>query len=233
MHAQERRGGPSRGPRRARLRGGVQDPPGSRVRRIALTGGIATGKSHIRAAFEALGVPTIDSDVLAREAVAPGTPGLAAVVDRFGSEVLDANGALHRQKMAKLVFAHPEARKALEAIVHPHVRQATEKWFASLEPHQHPYAIADIPLLYEVGRERDFDAVIVAACDPETQLRRVMARDGLSEADARQRLAAQLPIEEKIRRADYVIRTDGSFADTDRQVREVVEQHRSRNLFNS
>jgi dephospho-CoA kinase len=195
-----------------------------RVRRIALTGGIATGKSHVRAAFEALGVPTIDSDVLAREAVAPGTPGLAAVVERFGREVLDVNGALHRQKMAKLVFAHPEARKALEAIIHPYVRQATDKWFASLEPHQHPYAIADIPLLYEVGRDRDFDAVIVAACDPDTQVRRVMERDGMSEAEARQRLAAQLPIDEKVGRADHVIRTDGTFDDTERQVRDVYSR---------
>ena len=192
-----------------------------RVRRIALTGGIATGKSHVRARFEALGVPTIDSDALAREAVAPGTPGLAVVVDRFGREVLDANGALDRQKMAKLVFVDPDARKALEAIIHPHVRQATDAWFASLEPHQHPYALADIPLLYEVGRDQDFDSVIVAACDPETQMRRVMKRDGSSEAEARQRLAAQLPIDEKVRLADYVIRTDGSFDDTDRQVRDV------------
>jgi dephospho-CoA kinase len=192
-----------------------------RVRRIALTGGIATGKSHIRARFEALGVPTIDSDVLARDAVAPATPGLAAVVERFGREVLDVSGALHRQKMAKLVFAHPEARKALEAIIHPYVRQAVDEWFASLEPHQHPYALADIPLLYEVGRDQDFGAVIVAACDPETQVRRVMERDGISEAAARQRLAAQLPIEEKVRRADYVIRTDGTVADTEGQVKDV------------
>ena len=216
-----------RGPRRARLRGGVQDPPGSRVRRIALTGGIAAGKSYVRAAFEALGVPTIDSDVLAREAVAPGSPGLAAVVDRFGRDVLDANSALDRQKMAKRVFADPGARKALEAIIHPYVRQAMEQWFASLAPHQHPFAIADIPLLYEVGREGDFDAVIVAACDPETQMRRVMKRDGVSEADARQRLAAQLPIDEKVRRADYVIRTDGSFEDTAVQIRDVHERFAS------
>ena len=123
--------------------------------------------------------------------------------------------------MAKLVFADPDARKALEAIIHPHVRQATDQWFASLEPRQHPYAIADIPLLYEVGRDRDFDAVIVAACDPETQVRRVMQRDGSSEAEARQRLAAQLPIDEKVRRADYVIRTDGPFEETDRQITDV------------
>jgi dephospho-CoA kinase len=194
----------------------------SRVRRIALTGGIATGKSYVRSRFEALGVPTIDSDVLAREAVAPGTDGLRAVVARFGPGVLAADGSLDRAKLAGIVFGDADARRALEAIVHPEVRRVTEAWFASLDPARHPFAIADIPLLYEVGRERDFDRVIVAACDPATQLRRVMHRDGVSEDDARKRLAAQLPIEEKVRRADWVIRTDGTFEETDRQVRAVV-----------
>ncbi len=192
-----------------------------KLRRIALTGGIATGKSDVRSRFEALGVPTIDSDVLARDAVAPGTPVLAAVVSRFGPAILTADGALDRQRLGTIVFADPEARTLLEAIVHPEVRRATELWFASLDPARHAFAIADIPLLYEVGRDRDFDAVIVAACDSEAQLRRMMERDGLSESEARQRLAAQLPIEEKVRRADYVIRTDGTFEATDLQVRGV------------
>jgi dephospho-CoA kinase len=187
-----------------------------------LTGGIATGKSDVRSRFEALGVPTIDSDVLAREAIAPGTAGLAAVVSRFGPDVLNDRGALDRQKVARIVFGDPDARRALEAIVHPHVRRATEAWFDSLDPARHRFAIADIPLLYEVGRDRDFDAAIVVACAPETQLRRVMER-GLSEAEARQRIAAQLPIEEKVRRADYVVWTDGTFEETDRQVRSVFD----------
>ena len=195
--------------------------PEPRVRRVAVTGGIATGKSHVRARFEELGVPTIDSDVLARDAVAPGTPGLAAVVARFGPDVLDAIGALDRHRLAKVVFADPDARRALEAIVHPEVRRATEEWYASIDPGRHPFAIADIPLLYEVERDRDFDLVIVVAAEPATQLRRVMERDNLSESEARQRIAAQLPIDEKVRRADYVIRTDGPVAETDRQVREV------------
>jgi dephospho-CoA kinase len=193
----------------------------SKVRRVALTGGIATGKSHVRAHFDALGVPTIDSDLLAREAVAPGTPGLAAIVERFGGQVVDASGSLDRRKLGSIVFADPAARLDLEAIVHPFVREATERWFRSLDGGGHPFAIADIPLLYEVGRDGDFDAVIVAACEPETQLRRVMARDGVTDAEARQRIAAQIPIQEKIARAGYVIRTDGAFDETERQVREV------------
>ncbi len=204
----------------------MRDVEGAGVRRVALTGGIATGKSHVRARFEAFGVPTIDSDVLAREAVAPGTAGLAAVVNRFGRDVLHSDGTLDREKLAQIVFADPDARRALEAIIHPEVRRATDGWFAALDADRPPYAIADIPLLYEVGRDRDFDAVIVVACDPETQARRVMKRDGVSEADARQRIAAQLPIAQKVRRADYVVRTDGTYEDTNRQVSAVFERLR-------
>ena len=194
------------------------------MRRVALTGGIATGKSHVRGWFEQLGVPTIDADTLAREAVAVGTPGLAAVVDRFGREVLAPSGALDRQKLASVVFMDPVARRDLEAIIHPQVQRATDAWFDALDPARYSVAIADIPLLYEVGRERDFDAVIVTAVDPESQVRRVMDRDGATEEDARRRLAAQLPIAEKVKRADFVIRTDGTFEQTQEQVRSVLEQ---------
>src|SRR5687767_8343110 len=145
--------------------------------------------------------------------------GLAAVVDRFGPDVLLPSGALDRTKLGRIVFADDEARAALEAIIHPEVREATEQWFALLDPASQRFAIAEIPLLYETGRDRDFDEVIVVAADPETQLRRVMERDGLTEHEARQRLAAQLPIAEKVAKADYVIRTDGTHDETDDQVR--------------
>ena len=194
------------------------------MRRIALTGGIATGKSHVRARFEDLGVPTIDSDVLAHQAVAPGSAGLAAVVARFGPDVLDSQGQLDRKRMANIVFSNPLARKTLEAIIHPEVQRETNAWFAGLDSRRHPFAIADIPLLYEVNRDRDFDAVIVVACDPQTQLQRVMARDALSEAEAQRRIRAQLPIEDKIRRADFVIHTGGSIEDTNRQVDRLAGQ---------
>jgi dephospho-CoA kinase len=187
------------------------------VQRIGLTGGIATGKSHVRGRFENLGIPTIDSDVLAREALAPRSAGIAAVAERFGRKVFKGDGSLDRDALAKIVFSDPESRKALEAIVHPYVRRRTDEWFATLDVRRHPYAIADIPLLYEVKRESDFDGVIVVACSPEIQLRRLLDRD-ISKPEALQRLAAQLPLDDKIARADYVIRTDGSFEETDRQV---------------
>ena len=187
-----------------------------------MTGGIATGKSYVRARFEALGVPTSDADVIARAVVAPGTPGFEEVVRTFGREILDGSGAIDRKRLGAIVFADPSKRQALEAIVHPAVRAATDAWFASLPP-ETPFAISDIPLLYETGRDRDFDRVIVVAASPETQMRRVVERDRLTEPEARQRLAAQLPIDEKVTRADYVIRTEGSFEDTNQQVRSVFD----------
>jgi len=198
-----------------------------RVRRVGLTGGIATGKSHVRARLESLGVPTVDADRLARDAVAPGSAGLAAVVRRFGTEVCDADGTLNRKKVGAIVFHDPQARRDLEQIVHPYVRERTERWFSSLDPERVPFAVADIPLLFEAHREPDFDAVIVTACEPATQLHRLMVRDGLAEPAARERIAAQWPLQEKIARANYVIRTDGSFADTNRQVDEIAARLRT------
>jgi dephospho-CoA kinase len=193
------------------------------MKRVALTGGIATGKSHVRAEFERLGVPTIDADKLARDAVADGSPGLEAVISRFGHGVLDDTGALDRRKLGSIVFQDPVARRDLEDIIHPAVKRAIDDWFESLRDQKPHFAIADIPLLFETGRHRDFDVVIVTACAPSTQITRVMARDGISEPEARARVAAQLPIEEKIRRADHVINTDGTFEQANQQVRKVYE----------
>lgn len=194
------------------------------VRRIALTGGIATGKSHVRARLEQLGAPTIDADILARKAVARGTPGFDAVVARFGAGVVGPDGELNRRALGSLVFSDPAARRALESIVHPAVQAATERWFASLDPGQHRFAIADIPLLFETGRDADFDAVILTTCAPATQVRRVMHRDGATEDEARLRIAAQLPVEQKLPRAAFVIDTDGSIEATNQQVDEVFRQ---------
>jgi dephospho-CoA kinase len=192
------------------------------MRRIALTGGIATGKSYVAARLRAAGLPVVDADVLAREAVAPGSDGLAAVAARFGPGVLQADGALDRKALAAVVFGDAAARRALEAIVHPRVRAATEAFFAALPPAT-PLAVADIPLLFETGRDRDFDEVVVVACDPRAQVARVMARDGASRDDAERRIAAQWPIADKVARADRVIRTDGTFAETDAQVEALVD----------
>jgi dephospho-CoA kinase len=189
----------------------------------ALTGGIATGKSYCAARFASLGVPVLDADRLAREALAQGTTGLAAVVARFGSSILRPDGALDRAALARIVFSDRLARADLEAIVHPDVYRRIREWAVNLPPHTR-IAIADIPLLFETGHEHDFDKVIVCACEPEEQVRRLIARNGLTDADARARLAAQWPIEDKVARGDYVIRTDGNYSSTDRQVRDVLDR---------
>lgn len=188
--------------------------------RAALTGGIATGKSRCLARFAALGVPVIDADQLARDAVARGSAGLQAVTARFGPGVLSPDGTLDRVALGAIVFADAAARADLEAIIHPEVYRRINVWLANQPPGTR-LAIADIPLLFETGHEHEFDVVIVAACEPAEQMRRLMARDGLAIDAARARLAAQWPIAEKVERADYVIRTDGGFAETDRQVDEV------------
>jgi dephospho-CoA kinase len=191
--------------------------------RAALTGGIATGKSFCLDRFAELGAATIDADAQAREAVAPGSRGLAAVVSRFGAGVLRPDGSLDRPALARLIFNDRAARADLEAIVHPEVYRRISEWFANL-PLGTRVAIADIPLLFETGHEHEFERVIVAACDPDEQVRRVMARDGLTLGDARARVAAQWPIDEKARRADFVIRTDASHADSAARVREVFQR---------
>jgi dephospho-CoA kinase len=188
--------------------------------RAALTGGIATGKSFALSRFAALGAAVIDADVLARDAVARGSPGLSAVVQRFGTELLTSEGDLDRPRLGRLVFADPIARRDLEAIVHPLVYRRIGDWFADL-PAGTRVALADIPLLFETGHEHDFERVVVCACDPGEQFRRLLSRDGLNPDDARARLAAQWPIGEKVRRADFVIATDGPFAETEAEIRRV------------
>jgi dephospho-CoA kinase len=190
------------------------------MRKVALTGGIATGKSWVRRRFAHHGVPTIDADTLAHAAVAPGTPGAARILERFGTAVRSADGSIDRKALGGIVFGDEKARRDLEAIVHPAVYEAIEAWFATLPPLA--FAVADIPLLYETGRNTDFNTVVVTACTPAEQVRRLRARDGLSLEDARQRIAAQLPLAEKARRADHVIRTDGTHAETDAQVDALV-----------
>jgi dephospho-CoA kinase len=196
------------------------------MRRIALTGGIGTGKSYVTGRLREAGVPVVDADVLARSAVARGTPGLAAVVERFGAEVLTAEGNLNRPRLGQVVFGDDAARRDLEAIVHPFVRRGIAEFFEGLPPDT-SFAVADIPLLYETHQDRRFDVVVVVACAPAVQIERVMRRDALSRDDAERRLAAQLPIEEKVRRADYVIRTDGRFVETDAQIARLLESLRA------
>ena len=175
------------------------------MRLVGLTGGIATGKSTFAAALRGLGVPVIDADALARAAVAPGAPALEAVVREFGPGVRGPDGGLDRKALGALVFADPDARRRLEAITHPAIREAMERELARLAAAGHELAFYDVPLLYEVGLDRAMALVVVVTAPPEVQLRRLAARDGLSRAEAEARLAAQLPVAEKAARADVVV----------------------------
>ena len=186
--------------------------------KIALTGGIATGKSYVLQQFRHRGVPCLDADLLAHGVIAAGTEATTAIAARFGAEMLAADGAVDRRRLGAVVFADPAARRDLEAIVHPAVYRAIAAGLRAFElVGNYPMAIVDIPLLYETGRAADFDKVIVTMCPPEVQLARLIER-GLTPEHAQQRLAAQWPTVEKAARADIVITTDGPFADTNRQV---------------
>jgi dephospho-CoA kinase len=188
--------------------------------KVALTGGIATGKSHVLEQFRRRGVPCLDSDALVHGVQAPGTEATAAIAARFG-DVLAADGSVDRARLGPIVFADPAARRDLEAIVHPAVYRAIAAGVRAFElTGQYPFAVVDVPLLFETGAEKTFDRVIVTACPPAMQVARLVER-GLTEEAARQRLAAQWPTGEKTARADFVVRTDGSFDDTDRQVDEI------------
>ena len=193
------------------------------TRKVALTGGIATGKSYVANRLRAAGVPLVDADVLSREVVAPGTPGLAAVRKRFGPDAVRRDGTMDRVRVAQIVFKDKRARLDLEAIVHPAVAKAINQFFDDL-PKRTPFAVADVPLLYETGRDKDFNAVIVVACPRDMQLQRLMERNKLSKEDAERRLNAQLPIDQKVKKATHVIRTDGTFDETNSQVDALIAQ---------
>ena len=185
---------------------------------IGLTGGIATGKSTVAALLASRGAVIVDADRIAREVVEPGTEGLAAVVERFGPEVLRPDGTLDRERVGAIVFGDAAARADLEAILHPRIRLLMAERIGAGLASGAPLVVADIPLLYESGRAGDFPEVLLVYADEAAQLRRLMERDGLSEDAARQRLAAQLPIDGKRSRATWVIDNTGTRDETEAAV---------------
>lgn len=190
--------------------------------RIAVTGGIATGKSYVLDRFRERGIPCLDADQLAHGVTAAGTEATQAIAGRFGAAVLDPTGAVDRKRLGAIVFADPDARRDLEAIVHPAVYRAISAGVRAFELiGEAKIVVVDIPLLYETGHAEQFDKVIATVCPPDMQLARLKAR-GLTDAEARQRLAAQMPAVDKAARADYMIRTDGTFEETNAQVDRIL-----------
>jgi dephospho-CoA kinase len=186
--------------------------------KVALTGGIATGKSYVLARLKDRGIPTIDADDIVHEAFGPGTPTAHAIAAQFGRIFLKPDGSIDRTLLAGPVFGDPQTRRQLEAIVHPVVYEAIRNWFETLDGQM---GVASIPLVYETRREKDFDVVVVTVCPRGVQVQRLRDR-GMSEAEAHQRIGAQMPAEEKAARGNFVIRTDGTMAGTDRQVEELL-----------
>lgn len=189
--------------------------------KVALTGGIATGKSYVLARLKESGIATIDADDIVHEALGPGTPATRSIETQVGSAYLKPDGSINRTLLAVKVFSDPETRHQIEAIVHPLVYATILRWFETID---RPIGVASIPLLYETRREKDFDFVVVTVCPPAVQLQRVLERDRMTEEEAHQRIAAQLPAQEKAARAHFVIRTGGTTLETDRQVDELVSK---------
>jgi dephospho-CoA kinase len=195
--------------------------------RVALTGGIATGKSYVLDQFARRGVACLDADAFAHGVEAAGTEATQAIAARFGADVIGPDGSVDRRKLGPIVFADAAARRDLEAIVHPAVYRAIAAALRALDLTEHPpLVLVDVPLLFESGRAADFDKVIVTVCPESVQMDRLKTR-GLSEPAARQRLAAQWPTAQKAARADYRVDTSGTFADTDRQIDKILDELQS------
>lgn len=180
---------------------------------FGLTGGIASGKSAVGARLRACGVPVIDADQLSRDAVAIGTDGLAALVTAFGSDVLAADGALDRKKLAAIVFNDDAKRKTLNAIVHPRVTALTLEHAARLRDAGEPLACYEAALIVENGVADMFRPLVVVAAPEDVQVARACARDRATPDEARARIRAQMPLAEKTKVADFVIENDGTLAD--------------------
>lgn len=191
--------------------------------KVAVTGGIGTGKSVVLEEFAACGAPVVDADALVHEALRAGSPAVGSIRARFGDGVVTRSGDVDRARLGAIVFADPAARHDLESLLHPAVYRAIDSWMRARADEGAALAVAEIPLLYETGHEGAFDVVVVTACDEAEQVRRVTARTGLSDAEARRRIAAQGSLAEKVRRADEVIRTDGTLDETRRQARALCE----------
>ncbi len=188
------------------------------MRLIGLTGGIATGKSTVARMLAAHGAVVIDADELAREVVRPGEPALHEVAARFGDDVIRSDGTLDRDRLGAIVFADPDARRDLERITHPRITELTRDRIASALAGTAPLVVVDIPLLFENERESIFEGVLLVYAPREVQLIRLRERNGLEEADAERRLAAQLPIDEKRDRATWIIDNGDGLDATSREV---------------
>lgn len=191
---------------------------------VGLTGGIASGKSTVAKILQSLGAAIVNADDLAREVVEPGHEAWKEIVASFGTDILQSDQTLDRQKLRTLIFNQPEARKRLESIIHPRVRALAEERIRQYAAAGYPVVIYEVPLLFEGNLQEWLRPVILVACDVETQTARLQRRDHLTAADAEKHIAAQMSLKDKRRLADYVIENNGSLEDLERQTRQILEE---------
>jgi len=181
--------------------------------KVALTGNIASGKSTVARIWSDAGIPVIRADDLARDAVAPGSHGLSRVVEEFGEDVLNEDGTLDRISLRTRVFRSPEERTRLEQILHPLIGSLRDAWVARQNDQETAMVVAEIPLLYEAGLEKDYDLVVLVVSPRKERLRRLTEERGFDEEEASRMMAAQIPADEKLSRADYVLDNGGTRED--------------------
>ena len=194
---------------------------------IGLTGGIASGKSTVSNLLRQAGIPIVDADQVTRQVQRPGSSALDKLAAAFGNQVIQPDGSLDRGQLGRRFFADTAARQELNQIMQPLIRDAIWQAVETFKKQGVPNVILDVPLLYEQHYDEDCDLVVVVTVSPEPELRRLMARNHYSVAEARARIAAQMPLKEKAARADVVINNDGSPAQTRQQVAQLVEHLQS------
>lgn len=188
---------------------------------LGITGNIASGKSSVSRELARRGALVVDADQLAREVVAPGSETLQQLVSAFGAGILRSDGQLDRTALGRTIFADDQARKRLDSIMHPAIARLSVKRLQQLRQQDHPLIVYEAPLLYEVGAQTRVDKVLLVTVSPEVQLQRLLDRDGLDKEQAQQRIAAQMPQQQKVARADYLIDNSGSWVATLEQIEQL------------
>lgn len=190
---------------------------------VAITGGIATGKSSVTKIFAREGVPIVDADLIAREVVEPGKPAWKKIRTEFGDVILNNDKSINREQLGRIIFADVEKRRFLNEATHPEIHSQMYRQIIGLAMAGHNFVLVDLPLLFETGVMLPYvHKIVTVVCEPELQLERLMARNQYSEADAKQRIAAQMPLDEKCKLSHFVIENSGSPADTEAQALRIL-----------